>query len=283
MTVPSGHMKVAVATQLLQEVCRTWSEKFASRHLLGLQDSQKASTSQSVFATLALVVSVTLSRVFGDWGLVGAKYAARGCIDSARLLEGPEIRLHFRCRVTCVCECEASKKRKMEKDENDGAKGQKWKKQHECFREAGGMAMSAAMWTQANPGIADPTSRVGDLMNIAWEVAKRNNTEMDEMTLAKRLYLDTSQAVARQPWTTTACLRTLTTSSRIFSFHRKRHLLAEEHLRALGFPPHVCEKVAAELSPAQMMDLAAEAMAVPCVTLFSLAILTCLPGVFKPV
>ena len=73
--------------------------------------------------------------------------------------------------------------------------------------------------------------------------------------VSKALFVDCSQAISRKPWSATT-MRTLTTSSNLYSFESDRLVLSQEHLRLLGFP----EGIADGLCNTEILDLAGNAM-----------------------
>ena len=81
------------------------------------------------------------------------------------------------------------------------------------------------------------------------------------------LFVDTSQALVRKPW---GFLRTLTTSSAIYSFERDRLLLPHECLRMLGFSDFSFTDC---LSNSELSDAVGCAMALPSVALPALSLL----------
>ena len=106
------------------------------------------------------------------------------------------------------------------------------------------------------------TERVQDLIHLSFDWAQSKGEDIDD------IYVDCSQDVGHKPWTK-GSVRSLTTSSEIYSSRLDRAILASEHFRLLGFGP-VCLM---NLSHRQVRDLSGEAMSPPCVGLCLMSIL----------
>ena len=160
-------------------------------------------------------------------------------------------------------------------DISPGAK--RWREHHEEFRkkhELKSVESFTATHLRMHPELTK-NERVADLIDIAWEHAKKKS-QLQESELMARLFLDTSQSVQRLPWTWST-LRTLTTSSKVFSFAELRYMEPVEMLRCLGFTKEVCERASETLSSGQLADIGAEAMAAPTVALCLLGLCAALP------
>ena len=88
------------------------------------------------------------------------------------------------------------------------------------------------------------------------------------------LILDLSQNVNRMPWS--LGIRSVTTSSCLFSFALGRVLKAEEHWAALGFPA-----MAGQLSERAQKHLVGEAMAPPVIGALAYTLLHSLNGFWE--
>eukprot|EP00971_Amphidinium_carterae_P177957 3529315-Amphidinium_carterae.4 len=87
-----------------------------------------------------------------------------------------------------------------------------------------------------------------------------------------QLFTDVSQNASRKPWAE-GMLRSLTTSSDIYAHGLRRKLHVCELYKFMGF-----ESIDfANLSPVQAKDLLGEAMAVPVITMVSMALIVNLP------
>ena len=136
------------------------------------------------------------------------------------------------------------------------AKDAKWKQRH---AEAKRRALSNPECHEVPPldvdfrGVSSP--RAIDLIETVWTVLCAQHGFLE----ASKFHVDVSQCITRRAWAKT--IRTLTTSTSIFSFSAQRLLLPSEHLHILGFPAVSLQ----DLSPHAVRSLAGAAMAPPCV------------------
>ena len=101
------------------------------------------------------------------------------------------------------------------------------------------------------------SDRVLSLVNCAMQREVMASGEAVLQAAQPDVYIDVSQDICRTPWTRST-VRSLTTSSCLYSSKADRQLLAKEHLRLVGFvsvPPNYTE--------AEYRDLAGECMAPP--------------------
>lgn len=107
------------------------------------------------------------------------------------------------------------------------------------------------------------TPRVLELLDCAylsqeWSLRQRSQDPLRPLSrkeIAVGLFADCSQAITRKPWSATT-MRTITTSSNLYSYEADRLVLSQEHLRLLGFPEHICHG----LSNSEILDFAGNAM-----------------------
>ena len=143
----------------------------------------------------------------------------------------------------------------------------KWPEDHQNFRiKHGLLAENDEVWSASHllkgvPRGAAGTTRECDVVDIAWQHALKCHPDLTPTEVSEGLIVDISQSVNRVPW----CLnkvRSLTGSSKLYSFARDEVLNPQQHLSLLGFPP--CDL--SNLSKTAVYDLASEAMAMPNVT-----------------
>ena len=80
------------------------------------------------------------------------------------------------------------------------------------------------------------SQRMIDIINTAWEVKlQQSPVELLEQDMSTDFWCDLSQCISRSPWFT-GTLRTLTTSSIIYSFERDLVLTGSDHMRLQGWP-----------------------------------------------
>eukprot|EP00971_Amphidinium_carterae_P006078 119700-Amphidinium_carterae.1 len=145
----------------------------------------------------------------------------------------------------------------------------KWAAAHKRFRlekKIGG----CQPWSDAKrPMRGAKTARAKDAINICAALRP------EAFNPASSLILDLSQNAHRSPWS--IGVRSITTSSDLFSFDLGRTLTGSEHFKLLGFPDVQLGK----LSQRQMKHLVGEAMSPPAVGSVLLALLLSLDGFFE--
>ena len=112
------------------------------------------------------------------------------------------------------------------------------------------------------PSSAGFTARVKDLLDVGFQMNSRN---------PEALFCDVSQSVQHTPWVRSK-LRSITTSSRYWSYSAERLLEPQELLRAFGFEPD-CTGV----SKHHLQNLLGECMSPPCIGIIILTLATCTP------
>ena len=149
---------------------------------------------------------------------------------------------------------------------------------HQKVREAEGL-LYAPSWVHGKDlkGVAPDATRVHDLIDLAMQyVVKKAGNDEDPDKIRERVLIDVSQCGGRLPWTSTGCLRSLTTSSEIFTGARNRMVVLPELWSAMGF---TCPKPClAKLSAASQHSLLGEAMSVPSIALVLTSLVVNLDG-----
>ena len=139
-------------------------------------------------------------------------------------------------------------------------------------------------WFHKNVGMDESIpERAKDIIDGAWLHQRlRTDSDISDQELEKAFFADTSQCMTRKPWAYHD-LPTLTTSSTIWSYSRKRYMLAEEHLRTLGFGdvPGCLTLDMKGMSQAALKSLSGEGMALPCIGMILGAMAVFLPGKFE--
>eukprot|EP00971_Amphidinium_carterae_P349144 6490864-Amphidinium_carterae.1 len=143
-----------------------------------------------------------------------------------------------------------------------------WTQKHDLLRTSENLA------SQRQPHVG----RVTDLLALAEEVtskklAKTLNvqqlTESQLIEMKSQLYTDVSQCASRRPWST-GTLRTITSSSVIWSHGRSRELTPHELMKVLGFAENTDLSA---IAVTQAKSLVGECMSVPCVAISLAALL----------
>lgn len=125
------------------------------------------------------------------------------------------------------------------------------------------------------------TDRVKDLINLAWIHRIKNPPEgLHELRksermdcLTKNFFVDYSQQNNRSPW---GSLKTLTTTSSLYSFELDRHILPEECMVLQGHPmPDVTSMAATEIK--DLVHLSGEGMSVPMLASAMMAMILTVP------
>ena len=128
------------------------------------------------------------------------------------------------------------------------------------------------------PILAYLPDRERDILDMAHALALKNAPPgTREKEALDGVICDISQCGSRRPWTLTGKMRTITSSSCLWSFRKARLLTPTEHLVIMGFGA-AAAKASPILSDGALQDLAGEAMAVQCVGACLLCLLTALPG-----
>eukprot|EP00971_Amphidinium_carterae_P305104 6062668-Amphidinium_carterae.3 len=155
----------------------------------------------------------------------------------------------------------------------------KWRKIHATVRTDEGLSDQVS-WTQQNAhkirGLVGKKERVLDLLDIGYLIAKKNMPDANDADVAKDLYCDISQSAERRPFSQGE-LRTLTTSSELFSYGQARLLLPCEHLLALGFGKVDLRNI----SGSAQKSLAGGAFALPTMAMALSSVVTSLPGYWE--
>ena len=126
-------------------------------------------------------------------------------------------------------------------------RGRAWVQAHADMRQNMGLGECQAKQT-----------RCEDLIELAEEFLAVKHTEAD----GSQLFTDVSQSAARKPWSLNT-IRSVTTSSAIYSHAAKRLVVPPELFHLLGYP----RLQMSSLSSNAQADLLGECMSVPCVTL----------------
>ena len=157
----------------------------------------------------------------------------------------------------------------------------KWKGQGKSMREKlvnqlGRHAYSRP-WSSSGArtqGLPQASARIQELLDVAFlsqEAFVRQSLSwttqsplqsLDRKVIAKDLFCDVSQAINRKPWFS-KCMRTLTTSSSIYSFELERVLLPHETMRLMGFPAEKLTQGAHQISDSQISEFVGQSMALP--------------------
>ena len=116
------------------------------------------------------------------------------------------------------------------------------------------------------------TDRALDVIDIAHEMMGREQNSGEVVG-----FVDVSQCVTRENWGIT--LPSMNASSLWWSFERKRLLVADEHLRVLGYDLPGASPTA-RLGGSAVRNLTGEAMAPPCVGAILGALVSCMPTLF---
>ena len=157
----------------------------------------------------------------------------------------------------------------------------KWEKTHQALKGRHGLREGQIGWVEENMedirGLTGKPDRVLDLINVVWCKAKEALEGHSDADVAERCYVDVSQQVQRRPFTLQPVLRSLTTSSEVFSYKHKRMLLPEEHLLAMGF---IAPKIQ-NLTNAAVKDLSGERMALPTTAACVLAVILSFSDLWK--
>ena len=169
--------------------------------------------------------------------------------------------------------------KKPNESKGQEAHGGEWKKHHRQVREKFSLQdKQSSRWMEKRGSGYNfrASQRVLDMINLAWDVEYSRNRTMSMEELEQRLMIDISQSAHRIPWSTK--LRSITTSTALYSYRLKRVLHPLELLSLLGFPlQKISLKAEREISPKQIQDLAGEAMALPCAGLIAQALALSLP------
>ena len=132
-------------------------------------------------------------------------------------------------------------------------------------------------WSESVDVELPSSARVVDVLDLAWAVTAKKYAHIPEQERDSGLYVDVSQSGSRLPWSL-GSVRSITTSSSIYSFKERRLLVAPEVLALLGFP---CQRMNLDwLHPAKLQDLAGEAMALPAIGLCGLCLAKSLPNLW---
>ena len=145
-----------------------------------------------------------------------------------------------------VCLSEVCKKAKRDVQQFGKQALPLWRKKHQDMRQQLGMSSCLQ------------STRAADLILTA-EAAVADTTE---------LFTDLSQCASRRPWS--RGIRSVNTSSCVYSHEAKRTLHPIEVMRALGFPKSTSIQ---GLSTAALQDLIGESMSLPAVVTAVLALL----------
>ena len=132
-----------------------------------------------------------------------------------------------------------------------------WKAQHLEVRRAMGLASE----------MLPHSSRTEDLIQLSEDFLAAKHPDICKSLL----YTDVSQSASRKPWTTRA-VRSITTSSSIYSHGESRILHPPELMQLLGFPSQITS-----LGAHAQADLLGECMSVPSVTLAMLCLIQATP------
>ena len=118
---------------------------------------------------------------------------------------------------------------------------------------------SAASWcsTMRLSGVPD-SERVHKLLDLALKTEQLKEPPQRRHVVQEELFADYSQCVSRSPWSRNV-LRSLTTSTTLYSYALQRAISPSEHFALLGFP-QLTAQVLASVTPSQLRDLSGEAM-----------------------
>jgi len=111
-----------------------------------------------------------------------------------------------------------------------------WKTDSGKIHAAEGIPKRSQQWT-ADPahalhGVPD-LPRLRDLLDTCYAIAQKSKPGHTKADVARSLYCDVSQSIARRPWANT--LRTATQNSCFYAFEFDRVISGAEHLRLLGW------------------------------------------------
>eukprot|EP00971_Amphidinium_carterae_P339074 6476680-Amphidinium_carterae.4 len=156
----------------------------------------------------------------------------------------------------------------------------KWRKIHATVRTEEGLSHETTSWTQMNAhnvrSLVGKKERVMDLLDIGYLIAKKNAPDASDEDLCKDLFCDISQSADRRPFSQGE-LRTLTTSSELFSYGQARLLLPCEHLLALGFDKLELKNISATA----VKSMAGGAFALPTMAMALSSVVMSLPGYWE--
>eukprot|EP00971_Amphidinium_carterae_P328211 6459964-Amphidinium_carterae.1 len=148
-----------------------------------------------------------------------------------------------------------------------------WIDKHKKLREEAGVDASES-WVKANAasirGVRGDSQRALDVIDLCYQIGRKQGLQPN--LLASQAIADLSQDGSRKAWSYDRKVRSLTTSSDLFSFSRRRSLCPPEHMLLLGFVEPKCT-----VSATAVRDLSGEAMGPPVVGTLATALLTSLP------
>ena len=147
----------------------------------------------------------------------------------------------------------SSKRRRLEGPSKENAK---WKEQHCLFVQSCGLDdFHGEQYVGAFEGITTERAKV---LKIAFKHLQRCRGMSADV--AAEYVVDVSQSIQRASWGRS--IRTITTSSTIFSFKHQRLLKPHQHLSIMGMPPTHVSLLG--LTETNVRNLAGEAFADPC-------------------
>ena len=154
------------------------------------------------------------------------------------------------------CPCQADRRAKQRSDDGSG-RGRGWVAKHRQVR----------LELQLPPDQVG-AKREDDLIALAEQAAGVKQMSMTT------LFTDLSQCGGRRPWSST--IRSLTTSSVVYSHSLRRCLVPKELFNLMGYPRSLD---LGGITQRQASDLVGESMALPCVAMPLLSLLLAQRGV----
>ena len=144
-----------------------------------------------------------------------------------------------------------------------------WRAKHEEVRVECGVG--SALWTPGRRLDDVPTEPARDLLDLAYQVVQKAEPGRD----MSDCFVDISQDGKHRPWCR-GYIRSITTSTKWWSFKLQRALLPEELLQILGFDGVEL----GSLSKAAISDLLAESIALPCLSVVLGSMVLALPDLW---
>ena len=158
-------------------------------------------------------------------------------------------------------EQDVAKQRSTYQHVKSDKKQEKWKQKSEALRRRLAVR-ETSNWCGRKTlfGVPD-NERTRDLINVAADVMEQRHGS------AENVFIDCSQDVDRQPW---GPLRSITTSTEIYSTTLDRMLVPREHFLLLGFASEISLQ---HCSARAARDLAGESMSPACIALIQVAVI----------
>ena len=150
--------------------------------------------------------------------------------------------------------------------------GKKWPQKHSQRLEQAGLKSHEHAWTTSHRSKGVVLARDLSAVNVAWVIEEALHGGSEESRLD--LMIDLSQCPSRTNWSRKN-VRSLTTSSCLFSYRLGRTLRAAEHFSLIGIP--VSQQTLSQWPPRILRDLSGEAFSGPCASLCMMAALLSLP------